>query len=71
MFGDDYKRGELFVNLNREHAKAGVDCGSELPDHLPNVLRSIAKWEHEELVAEFVEEILHPALARMIAEFEP
>ncbi len=69
MFGDDYKRGELFVNLNREHAAAGIDCGSELPDHLPNVLRLIAKWEDEELVGEFVEEILHPALERMIAEF--
>ena len=71
MFGDDYKRGELFVNLNREYAEAGIDCGSELPDHLPNVLRLIAKWEDEELVAEFVEQILHPALERMIAEFGP
>ncbi len=69
MFGDDYKRGELLVNLNREHREAGIECGSELPDHLPNVLRLIAKWEDEELVAEFVEEILHPALERMIAEF--
>ncbi len=69
MFGDDYKRGELLVNLNREHREAGIECGSELPDHLPNVLRLIAKWEDEELVAEFIEEILHPALERMIAEF--
>ncbi len=71
MFGDDYKRGELLVNLNRENDEAGLDCGTELPDHLPNVLRLIAKWEDEELVAEFVGEILHPALVRMIAEFEP
>ena len=71
MFGDDYKRGELLVNLSREHGEAGLDCGTELPDHLPNVLRLIARWQDRELVLEFVEEILHPALERMIAEFEP
>ncbi len=69
MFGDDYKRGELLVNLNRENREAGVDCGSELADHLPNALRLIARWQDPEMVAEFVEQILHPALERMIAEF--
>jgi nitrate reductase assembly molybdenum cofactor insertion protein NarJ len=71
MFGDDYKRGELLVNLNREHNEAGVACGSELPDHLPTVLRLISRWKDRELVTEFVEEILHPAVKRMIAEFGP
>jgi nitrate reductase molybdenum cofactor assembly chaperone len=70
MFGDDYKRGELLVNLNREHRTAGVDCGSELPDHLPNVLRLMARWKDRELAREFAEEILHPALERMIEEFD-
>jgi nitrate reductase assembly molybdenum cofactor insertion protein NarJ len=69
MFGDDYKRGELLVNLNREHQEAGIDCGCELPDHLPNVLRLLAVWRDRETVVEFVEEILHPALQRMIREF--
>ncbi len=69
MFGDDYTRGELLVNLNREHREAGVDCGSELPDHLPNVLRLMARWQDQETVVEFVEEILQPAIERMIAEF--
>jgi nitrate reductase assembly molybdenum cofactor insertion protein NarJ len=71
MFGDDYKRGELLVNLSREHREAGIDCGSELTDHLPNVLRLVAAWQDRELVVEFVEEILHPALERMVAEFGP
>ena len=69
MFGDDYKRGELLVNLNRELRDAGIDCGSELPDHLPTVLRLMARWEDRELAREFAEEILHPALERVIAEF--
>jgi len=69
MFGDDYKRGELLVNLNREHRDAGLDCGTELSDHLPSVLRLIASWADAELVVEFVEEILHPAIDKMIGEF--
>jgi nitrate reductase assembly molybdenum cofactor insertion protein NarJ len=69
MFGDDYKRGEMLVNLNRELRDVGIDCGSELPDHLPTVLRLVARWEDRDLVREFVEEILHPALERMVAEF--
>ena len=69
VFGDDYKRAELLVNLNREHRDAGLDCGSELSDHLPNVLRLIAKWQDPEIVVEFVEEILHPAIDNMIHEF--
>ncbi len=71
VFGDDYKRGELLVNLSREHREAGIDCGSELPDHLPNVLRLMARWQDRELAKEFAEEILHPALERMITEFGP
>jgi len=70
MFGDDYKRGELLVNLRREQAKVGVDCGNELPDHLPNVLRLLARWEDLALRSEFVEWILYPAVERMVSEFE-
>ena len=71
MFGDDYKRGELLVNLSREYRNAGLDPGSELTDHLPSVLRLLARWQDRELVEEFVEEILYPALKKMIAEFGP
>lgn len=70
IFGDDYKRAELLVNLNREHRDAGVDCGSELSDHLPNVLRLLARWQDHATVAELVEHILQPAVRRMIAEFD-
>ncbi|MBW2190341.1 MAG: hypothetical protein JRG93_12265 [Deltaproteobacteria bacterium] len=69
VFGDDYKRAELLVNLNREHRDVDLDCGTELSDHLPNVLRLIAKWQDPEIVTEFVEEILHPAIDNMIHEF--
>jgi nitrate reductase assembly molybdenum cofactor insertion protein NarJ len=71
LFGDDYKRGELLSNLNREHTKADNDCGSELGDHLPNLLRLISKLDDDELIVEMIEELLVPALTKMISEFEP
>lgn len=71
LFGEDYKRGELLSNLMREHREAGNDCGTELADHLPNVLRLLSKLRDEELLVEFVQEILVPALRQMIGEFDP
>ena len=70
MFGDDYKRGEMLVNLGRELRDVGLDGGTELPDHLPNVLRLMARWRNDDLAAEFASGILRPALSRMIAEFD-
>jgi len=69
LFGDDYKRGELLSNLNREHREADNDCGSELADHLPNVLRLLSKLEDQELIEELVQEIIAPAVSEMIGEF--
>ena len=71
LFGDDYKRGELLARLNREHRDAGVDCGRELSDHLPNVLRLLARWPDRELATELVQEVVRPAVEHMIAEFGP
>ena len=71
LFGDDYKRGALLSNLNREHAQAENDCGRELADHLPNVLRLIPKLKDQKLLDELVEQLLVPALMLMIREFDP
>ncbi len=71
LFGDDYKRGELLANLRREHLAHGNDCGTELPDHLPNVLRLMALLDDDELLDELVVEIVAPALEQMIGEFDP
>jgi nitrate reductase assembly molybdenum cofactor insertion protein NarJ len=70
LFGDDYKRGALLSNLNREHNEAQNDCRGELADHLPNVLRLIPSIKDPELQRELVEQILVPALMLMIREFE-
>jgi hypothetical protein len=71
LFGDDYKRGELLANLNREHTQHQNDCGTELADHLPNVLRLLPLLDDDDLVAELVAEILAPALSQMAREFSP
>ena len=71
LFGDDYKRGALLSNLSREHTQAENDCGRELADHLPNVLRLIPKLKDQNLLNDLVRQILVPALMLMIREFEP
>ncbi len=70
LYGDDYKRGELLANLNREHMDAGNDCGTELADHLPNLLRLMAMLGKTEFVDELVEHIIAPALRSMVREFD-
>ncbi|MCP4573594.1 MAG: hypothetical protein GY838_14645 [bacterium] len=71
VFGDDYKRGELLVNLSREHKEVDNDCGDELGDHLPNLLRLIAVHTDTAMVNELVRLILAPALRQMVCEFTP
>ncbi len=71
LFGDDYKRGAMLVNLNREHEQVGNPCNNELADHLPNVMRLIPLLEDEEFRAELVDRLLAPALRKIIAEFDP
>ena len=69
LFGDDYKRAEILVNFNREHKDANNDCGNELADHLPNVLRLISKMSNRQLVEELAEKIIGPAVFKMKGEF--
>jgi nitrate reductase assembly molybdenum cofactor insertion protein NarJ len=70
LFGDDYKRGELLVNLNREHREAGNDCGNELADNLSNLLKLLPKMKDSELRHELIQKIIMPALTKIIKEFE-
>jgi|TARA_B100001964_G_scaffold234160_1_gene292384 nitrate reductase assembly molybdenum cofactor insertion protein NarJ len=70
-FGDDYKRAELLVNLNREHREAGVDWGTELSDHLPNILRLVSKSSNQAILEELISQVLYPAVSQMLHEFRP
>ena len=72
LFGDDYKRGDLLANLNREHMAVNNDCRGELADHLPNVLRLVPLvTADEEMRNELVKDLLLPALTMIIKEFDP
>lgn len=69
LFGEDFKRGQLLVNLNREHREAGNECYTELSDHLPNVLRLLPKMKDSEMRNEIALRLVIPALEKMIEEF--
>lgn len=69
VFGDDYKRGELLVNLNKEHQTYGIDCGGELADNLSNVLKLINVIEDSELLSDLINKLVAPALTKMIQGF--
>jgi len=71
MFGDDYKRGQVLVNLNREHREVGNECGTELSDNLANVLRLLPLMQNDAIRQELVQRIVAPALKKMIHTFDP
>lgn len=71
LFGDDYKRAQLLVNLNREHRLVENDCGLELADHLPNVLRLLPLLKDEELRDQLIEKLVYSGLKKMTKEFNP
>lgn len=70
LFGEDYKRGEFLVNMKREQALAGNDCGSELPDNLANVLNLMPLLKDRQLAEDLGGRVMIPALRKMLAEFE-
>ena len=70
LFGEDYKRAQLLVNLQSEHKAAGVDCGSELGDHLPNVLILLSKTNDPDFAEELGFIITIQAVRFMLTKFK-
>ncbi len=70
LFGEDYKRAQLLVNLQNEHKAAGVDCGIELGDHLPNVLVLLSKTTNMDFAEELGFIIIIPAVRFMLTKFK-
>lgn len=69
LFGDDYKRGSFLVNIKKEQIKVSNDCGSELPDHLPNILTLLPKMDPV-LAEELICTLLITAIQEMIGKFK-
>jgi len=68
MFGEDYRRGQFMAQLKMLENKHGIDCGSELPDFLPNILRLMPALKYEEC-AMLIEKIVGPAMDKMLQGF--
>lgn len=69
LFGEDYKRGEFLVNMKAEQTKTQNETGSELPDHLPNILTLLPKLQPES-AEEMIVSIMIPALQLMTDNFK-
>ncbi|MEI6678883.1 MAG: hypothetical protein WCL21_09770 [Mariniphaga sp.] len=69
LFGEESKRGQFLLNMKNEQLKAGNDCGTEFPDHLPNVLTLLPKIEDQQFAEELVVTMLLPALKHMVENF--
>lgn len=69
LFGEDYKRGALLVELSRVQRQAGAPVGTELADHLPVLLRLLPRMADAEERTELVRRLILPAIEKMIASF--
>ena len=66
LFGDeDPKRSELMLKLRESYRVEGFDAGTELPDHVPVLLRFMACARDEELKRDLARWVLAPALQKM------
>jgi len=71
LYGDDYTRGEVMVGLNQEHRAVGNELGTELSDHISNVLRLLPKMQDEKVIHELVTMMIGPAVEVMMKEYSP
>jgi nitrate reductase molybdenum cofactor assembly chaperone NarJ/NarW len=66
LFGENYERGEFLVRMREQLRRYQIAEGTELPDHLPQLLRLASRLPHDE-AAELVGLHLAPALAKIRA----
>ena len=64
LFGENYDRGLLLVKMRQQMRAHGLAETTELPDHLTNGLRLLARMERH-AGAYFAEAIVLPALEKM------
>ncbi|MBI3909897.1 MAG: hypothetical protein HY320_03075 [Armatimonadetes bacterium] len=65
LFGEDYQRGVFLACLRESQEEVGLTGERELPDHLPVVLRWLARVYGTELHTDMVCECVLPALRKM------
>jgi nitrate reductase assembly molybdenum cofactor insertion protein NarJ len=70
LFGEDYKRGNFLAMMQQEQTGAGNNLGSELADHLPNVMRLLPLMSDHEVAEELACSIILPAIREILKKFE-
>jgi len=68
LHGENYARGVLLVRLRSMLRDRGLEEGSELPDHVSNVLRLLGRVDAV-TARGLVDQLLAPALEKVIAGF--
>ena len=70
LFGEDWRRGLFLAGLKHSYGESGFPSGSELPDHLPLLLRYIARrerdQERDEEIDELIQDCVIPALSHLL-----
>ncbi len=69
LFGESQKRSLFMARLNQEYWETGFEVGVELPDHLPVILRYLARSDEGEFNQILIIEGLLPALEKMLKVF--
>ncbi len=70
LFGEQYERGAFLAGLVSEHRNAGLEPPSDLPDHLPAVLRLLGHLDSDEDAVVLVSHAVLPALSRMLNDLK-
>ncbi len=65
LFGESYRRGEFLAKLKTRYLAVGFSSGSELPDHVPMILRYLAKLQDLDERNVIISECLLPAVTQM------
>jgi nitrate reductase delta subunit len=65
LFGEDYQRGLFMAHLRESQEEVGLDHERELPDHLPVLLRWLARVWGTELHTDMVSLCVLPAMRKM------
>lgn len=69
LFGEDYKRGHFLVKMQALQQECGNDCGTELPDHLPNILTLLPRMADRREAQDLVGKLVLPAIDKMVEGF--
>jgi len=66
LFGDDWRRSSYLVQLRQRYRLRSFPAGAEMPDHIPTMLRFLARPGALEDADEIIGECLIPAVSQIL-----